>query len=420
VEGEISNLSTPSSGHVYFSLKDSAAQIRCALFRPHIRRAALALKNGRHVVVTAQVSLYEPRGDYQLIVEQVEDAGLGALQRAFLMLKEKLAAEGLFDAAHKQALPSLPACIGVITSPTGAALRDILTVLRRRFAAVPVIVYPVSVQGQGAKVEIAAALAAANRRRECDVLIVARGGGSLEDLWAFNEEVVARAIYASRIPVIAGIGHETDFTIADFVADLRAPTPSAAAEHAVPDGQALLHRFREGEKRMLQALQASAARRTQRAAWLDKRLQQQHPGCRLQNNAQRLDDLDVRLSQALRIKLHRDRARLADLSARAGRFHPHAQIRAFMLRQQYLEQRLNTAIAQRLRHAGERLAARGQALHTVSPLATLQRGYAIVTVMGDSTPLTATAAVQVGTRLHTRLASGRIVSRVEALDGDRA
>jgi exodeoxyribonuclease VII large subunit len=297
-------------------------------------------------------------------------------------------------------------------------LQDILTVLRRRFAAVPVIIYPAAVQGQSAKLEIAAALAAANRRRECDVLIVARGGGSLEDLWAFNEEVVVRAIYASRIPVIAAIGHETDFTIADFVADLRAPTPSAAAERAVPDGQALLRQFRQGETGLLQRLQASLARRRQQLEWLDKRLQQQHMGRRLQNNAQRLDDLEVRLSQALRIKMHRNRARIADLSARAERFHPHTQIRAFALRQQYLAQRLNAAIEQRLRHAGERLATRAQALHTVSPLATLRRGYAIVTAMEGNTPLTSTASLHIGALLKARLASGRIISRIEGLDND--
>lgn len=418
VEGEISNLSMPSSGHIYFSLKDSDAQIRCALFRPQIRRAALALKNGQQVIVTAQVSLYEPRGDYQLIVEHVEEAGLGALQRAFQLLKEKLAAEGLFDAARKQTIPSLPACIGVITSPTGAALRDILTVLQRRCASVPVIIYPTAVQGENAKAEIVKALAIANRHRECELLIVARGGGSLEDLWAFNEESVARAIYASRIPVIAAIGHETDFTIADFVADLRAPTPSAAAEHAVPDQQVLLRQFRQGEARLRQQLQNRLQGAAQRLNWLDKRLRQQHPGRRLQNNAQRLDDLEVRLSQAVRLKLQRGAARVDKLQTHLGRFHPQIQIHAYALRQQYLAQRLNAAIELQLCRNGERLAARSQALHTVSPLATLQRGYAIVTVAGGNTPLTSTVELRLGTLLKTRLANGRIVSRIEDINND--
>jgi exodeoxyribonuclease VII large subunit len=416
VEGEISNLSTPSSGHVYFSLKDDAAQIRCALFRPQIRRSTPALKNGLHIIVTAQVSLYEPRGDYQLIVEHLEEAGFGALQRAFLQMKEKLAAEGLFDAAHKRPLPHIPACIGVITSASGAALHDILTVLRRRFAAVPVIVYPTSVQGQNAKDEIVNALRVADQRRECDLLIVARGGGSLEDLCAFNEEAVARAIYVNHIPVITGIGHETDFTIADFVADLRAPTPSAAAEHAVPDGQALLHLFRQQESRLFQLMRTLIARQSEKTAWLDKRLQSYDPGRRLQNNAQRLDDLEVRLRQALEIKLHKEKAHISALVLRARHFHPEAQLQALALRQEYLQQRLGNAMNGRLRRASERLAVRSQALHTVSPLATLQRGYAIVTMIDGTAPLTSAAELRIGAQLQTRLAHGRFVSRVEAID----
>ncbi|MGR8933846.1 MAG: exodeoxyribonuclease VII large subunit [Gammaproteobacteria bacterium] len=421
VEGEISNLSMPSSGHVYFTLKDSAAQIRCAMFRPLRLRSKTAvnkgaLQNGKHVVVTAQVSLYEPRGDYQLIVEQFEEAGLGALQRAFLLLKERLAAEGLFDAAHKRAVPSLPGCIGVITSPTGAALRDILTVLKRRFAAVPVCIYPVAVQGQNAKLEIAAALQTANRRRECDVLIVARGGGSLEDLWAFNEEQVARAIRASAIPVITGIGHETDFTIADFVADLRAPTPSAAAEHAVPDGQALLRQFRHNEERLRQQARNRFDSYAQRLNGLHKRLRQQHPGRRLQNNAQRLDDFEIRLNHAMRYALQRDTARIDKIQAHLSRFHPQTQIRAYVLRRQFLSQRLYAAVEFQLRHVRERLTADAQALHAISPLATLQRGYAIVTVANSKAPLTSTAGLHVDTLLNTRLASGRIVSRVLSID----
>ena len=236
VEGEISNLSTPASGHVYFSLKDANAQVRCAMFKNQRRRGGFKPENGKQVIVTAEVSLYEPRGDYQLIVEHIEEAGDGALRRAFDALKLKLSAEGLFDAANKQSLPALPKAIGVITSPSGAAIRDILTVLQRRFPAIPVIIYPTAVQGTNAQHEIAGAIAIANKSWQCDVLILARGGGSLEDLWAFNEEKVARAIATSSIPIISGIGHETDFTIADFAADLRAPTPSAAAEHASNSG----------------------------------------------------------------------------------------------------------------------------------------------------------------------------------------
>ena len=263
VEGEISNFSAPSSGHLYFSLKDANAQVRCAMFKSQQRRLSFTPSNGKQVVIKARVSLYEPRGDFQLIVEHIEEAGDGALRRAFEALKIKLTAEGLFDTAHKNALPLLPQAIGIITSPTGAAIRDIITVLRRRFTAIPVIIYPVSVQGNNAKHEIVKAISLANERNECDVLILGRGGGSLEDLWAFNEEIVARAIFSSTIPIISAVGHETDITIADFVADHRAATPSAAAEHASPDQQEWLTRFNYLENHLKQQLTRKLNQKTQ-------------------------------------------------------------------------------------------------------------------------------------------------------------
>ena len=269
VEGEISNLSIPASGHYYFTLKDANAQVRCAMFRSHQRKQSVKPENGKHILVKAQVSLYEPRGDYQLIVESIEEAGDGALRRAFDALKLKLSEEGLFSLVHKKNLPTLPKTIGVITSPTGAAIRDILTVLRRRFAAVPVIIYPVAVQGDNAKYEISKAIVKANTLKQCDVLILARGGGSLEDLWAFNEEMVARAIYNSDIPIISGVGHETDVTIADFIADLRAATPSAAAEHATPDQHQWLIKFSEFENRLTNQLQRQVRQNQQKLDWLN-------------------------------------------------------------------------------------------------------------------------------------------------------
>jgi exodeoxyribonuclease VII large subunit len=235
VEGEISNLARPPSGHLYFSLKDESSQIRCAWFRQRQRGPTINLENGDQVLVFGRVSIYEARGDYQLIVEQLEDAGEGELRRRFEALKKKLSAEGLFDEEAKQDLPGLPGRIGVVTSPSGAAIRDIITVLNRRFPSIPVLIYPTLVQGETAATLIADAIATAVTRDECDVLIVARGGGSLEDLWSFNEEIVARAIYECPIPVVSAVGHEVDFTIADFVADVRAPTPSGAAELVVPD-----------------------------------------------------------------------------------------------------------------------------------------------------------------------------------------
>ena len=255
VEGEISNLSTPSSGHLYFSLKDAHAQVRCAMFKTQQRKLGFKPENGKQVLIKAQVSLYEPRGDFQLIVEHLEEAGDGALRRAFEALKLKLSEEGLFNPVHKKAIPTLPGTIGIITSPTGAAIKDILTVLKRRFPAIPVIIYPVAVQGSNAKYEITQAITLANEHEYCDVIILGRGGGSLEDLWAFNEEIVARAIFASTIPIISAVGHETDITIADYVADYRAATPSVAAEQASPDQQEWLNRFVQLEGYFYQQLQ---------------------------------------------------------------------------------------------------------------------------------------------------------------------
>ena len=243
VEGEISNLARPSSGHIYFSLKDEAAQVRCAMFKMRNRLLNFQPENGQQVLARARISLYEARGDFQLIIEHMEETGDGALRRQFELLKHKLFEEGLFDESHKRELPSLPTRLGVITSPSGAAIRDILSVLKRRFPGIPILIYPVPVQGNEAPPAIIDAIKTAGIRKDCDLLILARGGGSLEDLWAFNDESVARAIYHCPIPVVTGIGHEIDFTIADFVADFRAPTPSAAAEYISPDQNEWLENF---------------------------------------------------------------------------------------------------------------------------------------------------------------------------------
>ena len=254
IEGEISNFSRPASGHMYFSLKDEAAQVRCAMFRGKNIHLRFKPENGMHVLVRVRPTLYETRGDFQLLIEHMEEAGLGALQRAFEELKTRLGKEGLFDTRSKQSIPVLPKQIGVITSPTGAAIRDILSVLKRRFPAIPVLIYPTAVQGENAATEIASMIKLADQRKECDVLVLARGGGSIEDLWAFNEEVVARAIHACETPLIAAIGHEVDFTIADFVADQRAPTPSAAAELITPDQHDFRQRLNKQFDRLNQQL----------------------------------------------------------------------------------------------------------------------------------------------------------------------
>lgn len=417
VEGEISNLSIPSSGHCYFTLKDSYAQVRCAMFRGQ-RKQSFKPENGKQVVVKAQVSLYEPRGDYQLIVEYLEEAGTGALRRAFDALKLKLSEEGLFSATHKKTLPTLPKAIGVITSPSGAAIRDILTVLRRRFASVPVIIYPVAVQGDNAKSEIAKAIATANTLKQCDVLILARGGGSLEDLWAFNEEIVARAIFASQIPVISGVGHETDVTIADFVADLRAATPSAAAEHATPDQQQWLHKFNELEIRLQQYLQRSLRQQQQKLDWLSGRLQQQHPKQKLTRNQQRLDELEIRLKKAVQLRLAHDRRAVETQTARLWQYSPLSAIRRNQQQQTYLSERLITATNIRLKEFSQRLLNASQTLHAVSPLATLNRGYALVTEQASGQIIRSSEQLKAGDKVLTRLAKGHFTSQIDKLFND--
>ncbi len=416
VEGEISNLSTPSSGHIYFSLKDANAQVRCAMFRTQKRRLTCTPKNGDQVIVDAQVSLYEARGDYQLIVAKLQPAGAGELRRAFEALKAKLAGEGLFAAEAKQPLPNLPAAIGVISSPSGAAVRDILTVLKRRFPAVPVILYGTSVQGAGAKQEIVRALQIANRRRECEVVILARGGGSLEDLWPFNEEIVARAIHASDLPVITGIGHEIDFSIADFVADLRAPTPSAAAEAATPDSQEWLGKFHYYESRITQLQQRQLQRQQQQLDWLTKRLLLQHPRRQLASKSQRLDDLELRLDQAWQRKVSLCNHELAGQSARLWQFSPAEKIKAHQFQQRNLGQRLRTAMRHSLEKCSQRLVRNSQTLHAISPLATLDRGYALVTRPSDNTVIHSATQLKTGDIVNTRLAKGQFTSQVQEIE----
>jgi len=413
VEGEISNLASPSSGHLYFTLKDAEAQVRCAMFRGNTRGLIFRPENGGHVLLRAQVSLYEPRGDYQLVVDYMEAAGDGALRQAFEALKRRLAAEGLFDSARKQPIPTLPDCIGVITSPSGAAVRDVLTVLKRRFPALPVVIFPVKVQGPEAKHEIAHALALADQIGLCDLLILARGGGSLEDLWAFNEEMVARAMYACRTPIIAGIGHEVDLTIADLVADLRAPTPSAAAEAASPDRNEWLTRISRIENRLRHHLRTALTQHQHALTFLSRRLQQAHPAKRLQVHAQRLDELDLRLQRAVGNLLARRQAMLQTVSALLQRHHPRQSLPLLAAREGELRRRLAASVRQLLAQQQQRTAAASQALHAVSPLATLARGYAIATRQVDQKILRDYREVAINQLLETRLAEGIVLSRVE-------
>lgn len=415
VEGEISNLARPRSGHLYFSLKDSGAQLRCAMFRNRAMSCQLDIENGMKVVARGQVGLYEPRGDYQFIVSRMEDAGEGQLQRQFEALKQKLNEAGLFAEENKQALPTFPQHIGVITSPSGAAIRDILNVLKRRCPQIPVTVYPVAVQGANAKGEIVKALRQANQdKRElpCDVLILARGGGSLEDLWPFNEEVVARAVHDSALPVISGVGHEVDFTIADFVADQRAPTPSAAAELVSPDMQALSQQLDRLNMQLL-ARQARLLQTQQHTLNnLSQRLQAQQPTRKLEQNAQRLDELDMRLQRALQQKLQQQQDKFQHLSSRLQTRSPQG---AILLHQQRLQQtraQLEQLMAQRLEEQHNTLQLAAAKLDAYSPLATLSRGYSLARDQRKRL-IKSVQQVKPGQSIVTQLADGELDCVVE-------
>ncbi len=415
VTGEISNMARPASGHMYFSLKDAQAQVRCAMFRGAGRALRFRPDNGQQVVVRARVSLYEARGDFQLIVEHMEPAGDGLLLRRLEELKKRLSAEGLFDDRRKQPLPALPRRVGVITSPTGAAIRDILHVLRRRFPAIPVVIYPVQVQGEQARHDIVAALATAAARRECDVLILARGGGSLEDLWAFNEEVVARAIHACPIPVISGVGHEIDFTIADLVADVRAPTPSGAAELAVPDWREWVRNLRFLERHAHSAMQAALRQARSRHAQAAARLRRSHPGFVLRQRAQQLDELHQRLGAALHHTLQLRRLRVRHAVSGLRRVAPLAAIRASSEQVARCRLRLASATRLQLSAAANRLAVSAAALQSVSPLRTLERGYAIVREPQTGHIVRRAHDLQTGQQITTKLSEGEfdaVVSRV--------
>jgi len=416
IEGELSNLSRPGSGHWYFSLKDATAQLRCAMFRQKNLLVSFGPREGMHVIARGRISLYEPRGDYQLIVEHLEQAGEGALRREFERLKARLAAEGLFTQERKRLIPELPRRIGIITSPSGAAIRDILHVLARRFASVPVLVYPVPVQGQGAATEIAAMIRYASARRECDVLIVSRGGGSLEDLWPFNEEPVARAIFDCEIPIVSGIGHEIDFTIADFVADLRAPTPSAAAELVVPDCLEWSRSVAGIERRLAGALRQRLAAVRTKLVWAQRRLTQLHPGVVLRQRAQQLDDLEQRLESTTRHRIAARRSQVAELAARLARCSPAARLAAVRGRHTTLSLRLVRGMHTRLDRCRSALLAAARTLDAVSPLATLERGYAIVSDASGRV-LSTVERLEVGTEVAARLAHGGFRARVTRIAG---
>ncbi|QUG74769.1 exodeoxyribonuclease VII large subunit [Erwinia sp. E602] len=414
LSAEISNFSQPSSGHWYFTLKDDGAQVRCAMFRNSNRRVTFRPQNGQQVLVRATITLYEPRGDYQLIAESMQPAGDGLLQQQFEQLKQRLTAEGLFEQAHKQPLPTPARRVGVITSPTGAALHDVLHVLQRRDPSLPVVIYPTQVQGAEAPSGIVRAIELANARNECDVLIVGRGGGSLEDLWSFNDERVARAIFASRIPIVSAVGHETDVTIADFVADLRAPTPSAAAELVSRNQLELTRQLQSQQQRLEMAMDYYLAQQQRSFSRLQHRLQQQHPQLRLARQQTALIKLQRRLDDAVQLRLRQASRQQERAQQRLSAIRPELRLERARQHLQQWQHRLQQALTQQLNASKQRFGNLTAQLDGVSPLATLARGFSVTTA-ADGEVIKKTTQLKTGDTLKTRLDDGWVESEVTAL-----
>ena len=411
VTGEISNLAAPRSGHLYFSLKDASAQVRCAMFGNRRKLLRFQPDNGAQVIVRAKVTMYEPRGDLQLIIEHMEPAGEGLLRQQVEELTRRLRDEGLFDADRKHPIPAFPRRIGIVTSPSGAAIRDVLTVLKRRCPSIPVVIYPVPVQGKTAAGEIADMLRIADRRKECDLLILTRGGGSLEDLMAFNDEQLARTIAGLSIPVISAIGHEIDTSISDHVADRRAPTPSAAAELASPDAEALLHRIALLDTRLERVHAQKLQRNMQRLDELGIRLQQQHPGVRVRLQGEKIATLKSRLEQSRGNRLRILHASLATLTTRLQAQAPARRVSDARSHLERLARRSETVMRQRLAESGMKVTALARELHAISPLATLERGYSI-TLNEKQQAITDSSQVRKGEELEIRFARGSIQCEV--------
>ncbi|MDF7648889.1 exodeoxyribonuclease VII large subunit [Erwiniaceae bacterium L1_54_3] len=419
LSAEISNFSQPSSGHWYFTLKDDGAQVRCAMFRNSNRRVTFRPQHGQQVLVRASITLYEPRGDYQLIIESMHPAGEGLLQQQFEQLKARLAAEGLFDQQFKQPLPDPARQVGVITSATGAALHDVLRVLHRRDPSLPVIIYPTPVQGVDAPAAIVRAIELANQRDECDVLIVGRGGGSLEDLWSFNDERVARAIFASRLPIVSAVGHETDVTIADFVADLRAPTPSAAAELVSRNQLELLRRLQSQQQRMEMAMDFYLAEQQRRFTRVHHRLQQQHPQLRLARQQTTLFQLQRRLGEAMDQRLRVANRQQDRMLQRLNNQQPQGRILRAQQQMQQWQYRFQQGIEKQLNHNRQRFGTLAAQLEGVSPLATLARGFSVTTDTQGQL-VKKTQQLHKGDLLRTRLDDGWVESQVTALEPQKS
>ena len=418
LEAEISNLTRPASGHLYFTLKDEAAQIRCAMFRSAVSRCPLQPRNGMLVIARGRISLYEPRGDFQFIADGLRDAGEGVLQLQFEALKKKLAADGLFDPARKQPLPRFPRHIGVITSRSGAAIRDILHVLERRWPVARVRLYAVAVQGSEAPAEICAAIDRANREDWADLLILGRGGGSLEDLQAFNEESVARRVAASSLPIISAVGHETDFSICDFVADLRAPTPSAAAELATPDARQINDALNRIGRMLRQRMAARLQRDMQRLDYLVHRLRQRDPATRLREKRQHLQRLNQALRRATAARLGEWQGKLDKLRSRLYLQHPGRRLERDQQCVANAAMNLHRLVRYTLAQSRNHLQELARTLNAVSPLATIGRGYAVLSATAQGTLVTRAGTRKPGDRITAQLSDGRLYCQVETVSGE--
>ncbi len=413
VEGEISNLVRPSSGHLYFTLKDSKSQIRSAMFRNRNMKLSIKPENGMKVLVRGRVGLYEPRGEYQFIAEHMEDAGVGQLQKQFEALKQKLSAAGLFDEKYKKELPEYPKRIAIITSPTGAAIKDILNVLQRRSPQTPVLIYPVAVQGVASKTEIETAIRRADMEKKCDLIILARGGGSIEDLWSFNEENVAKAIYNADTPIISGVGHEIDFTIADFVADLRAPTPSAAAELATSDRDHLLTETIQTRLWLEQTISRSLKQKRQDLDWLESRLLLQKPANKIQQQVQRLDELDNRLQSLLVKTLDKKQLQLDSLTSRLQSNLPQRKISEQYQKLSHINAKLNQVIKSGLQNRQSTFQINMAKLDAISPLKTLERGYSITKDKQSGSLITSVKQAQSNQSILIKLKDGELNATVD-------
>lgn len=412
IGGEISNLTLAASGHAYFSLKDGGAQVRCVMFRHKLALLPFRPQEGMQVELRGQVTLYEARGDFQITVGEMRAAGLGRLYEAFERLKAKLQADGLFEASRKRELPAHPAAIGIVTSPAAAALRDVVSTLRRRMPGIPLILYPAQVQGEGSAQQIANAIRLAGARKEVDVLIVCRGGGSIEDLWSFNEEIVARAVAASPIPTVSGVGHETDFTICDFVADRRAPTPTAAAELVSPNREHLAIQLEQTRRALERALNRLLTDKAQQLDFLGRRLT--HPGARLQTQSERLDALARTLRQRVHAAFEQGRWRLQLAGSRVARHRPDLSARAAQLQQQ--QSRLQRARDRLLERRAQQLAQLAATLTALNPEAVLARGYAIVQKQNGQA-VKSPAELLNHEKVMLRLAEGSTEARIEHPQG---